>query len=415
MTSNTETPAQTSGRRGIFYNVPSSGHINPTLPVVKELVRRGHEIVYFATEASRKNVEATGAIFRPYPSLITDHFFEIHKLDGSNPPGAAELLAETSEALLPDLIAEGRLLNLDYILYDSMTPWGWMIAQALELPSVCSSSLLVLTPSLMFRPKTLPSLLRVTLKGLPNIRKSMTVMRRLGKQYGFKPLSFIEVFNAPADLTLNYTSKVFQPGAERLGDSIRFVGPSIGVRTDQPFPFEKLKADSPLIYISLGTVINANREFFRACIDAFRDAPYQIVMSTGERVRLADLGIIPPNFIVLPSVPQLQILERAALFITHGGMNSVQEGLYYNVPLLVVPQQDEQSYVARRVEELGAGLVLGKDQVTAARLLSLTERMLREGSFREKAELLGASLRQAGGYRSAADEIERFLAGDTQS
>jgi MGT family glycosyltransferase len=409
ITGNPDIPLQPNGRRGIFYNVPASGHINPTLSVVKELVRRGHEIIYFATESARAKVEATGATFRPYPSLITDHFFEIHNLDGSNPPGSAELLAETSEALLPELIAEAQALKPDYILYDSMTPWGWMIAQALGLPSVCSTALLVLTPSLIFRPKTLPSLLRVMLKGLPHIRKVMTVMQRLGKQYGFKPLSFTEIFNAPGDLNLNYTSQVFQPGAEKLAASIKFVGPSIGVRTPQPFPFEKLSEDKPLIYISLGTVINTNRDFFRACIDAFRDAPYQVVMSIGERLRLADFGSIPANFIVMQSVPQLQILERSALFITHGGMNSVQEGLYYNVPLLVVPQQEEQGYVARRVQELGAGLMLANRQVTAQRLQALTERILHDDSVKEKAEILGASLRQAGGYRRAADEIEQFL------
>jgi MGT family glycosyltransferase len=409
MTANPDTPIHLNGKSGIFYNVPASGHINPTLPVVKELVRRGHEIIYFATDNARAKIEATGAEFHPYPSLITDHFFEMHNLDGSNPPGAAALLAETSEALLPQLIADAKALNADYILYDSMTPWGWMVAQALSLPSVCSTALLVLTPSLMFNLKTLPSLMRVTLKGLPNIRKATTILSRLGKQYGFKPLQFVEVFNAPGDLTLNYTSQVFQPGADKLGD-IKFVGPSIGARTDQPFPFDKLNDSQPLIYISLGTVINANRDFFRACIEAFKDAPYQVVMSIGERVQITDLGTIPPNFLVLSSVPQLQILERAALFITHGGMNSVQEGLYYNVPLLVVPQQTEQAYVARRVEELGAGLLLGKEQVSAQRLKELSARLLGEPSFKEKAEILGASLRQAGGYRRAVDEIEQFLA-----
>jgi MGT family glycosyltransferase len=132
-------------------------------------------------------------------------------------------------------------------------------------------------------------------------------------------------------------------------------------------------------------------------------------MSIGERVAIEDLGVVPANFIVRPSVPQLQILERAALFITHGGMNSVQEGLYYNVPLLVVPQQTEQTYVARRVQELGAGLALMKHQVTAPRLAAFAARILGESSFRDKAELLGSSLRQAGGYRRAVDEIEQFL------
>ncbi len=410
--SQSSSPAITSPkhRRGIFYNVPASGHINPSLPVVAELVRRGHRIVYYATEASREKVEATGAEFRAYPLPVTDHFFEINNLDGSNPPASAALLAETSAELLPGLIAEARELQPDFILYDSMTPWGWMIAEALGLPSVSSTALLMLTPAMMFRPRALPSLMRVTLKGLPKIRTYGRVMRQIGKQYGFKPLRFVEVFNAPAHLTLNYTSQVFQPGAKGLDERIRFVGPSIGARNDSNgFPFEKLDTSKPLIYISLGTVINANRAFFRACIDAFQDAPYQVVMSLGERVRLPDLGRIPVNFIVLPSVPQLQILERAALFITHGGMNSVQEGLYYNVPLLMVPQQDEQTFVARRVEELGAGLMLAKDQVTAARLVALTEQLLRERSFKTQAEMVGASLRQAGGYRRAVDEIERFL------
>ena len=121
------------------------------------------------------------------------------------------------------------------------------------------------------------------------------------------------------------------------------------------------------------------------------------------------LGPIPPNFIVEKFVPQLEVLQHAALFISHGGMNSVSEALYYNVPLIVVPQGADQPWIARRVAELGAGRMMTKEQVGAESLRHAAEEILSRPGFAQAAAKVGETLRTAGGYQRAADEIQALL------
>jgi MGT family glycosyltransferase len=109
------------------------------------------------------------------------------------------------------------------------------------------------------------------------------------------------------------------------------------------------------------------------------------------------------------SVPQLQVLDRAALFVTHGGMNSVNEAMRAGVPTLVVPQGADQPLVARRVVELGAGLALRTEDATAETVLALARRLLDEPRFREAADAQRAAQQQAGGAQRAADELEQYL------
>ncbi|MFL6158448.1 MAG: nucleotide disphospho-sugar-binding domain-containing protein [Marmoricola sp.] len=122
----------------------------------------------------------------------------------------------------------------------------------------------------------------------------------------------------------------------------------------------------------------------------------------------------PANFLVRTRLPQLQILEKADVFVTHGGMNSVQEGLYYEVPVIVVPQQIEQSINGRRIAELGAGIVLGDappyGRVSVDQLRDALDRVLADPAYRSRAAELGAGARAAGGYLRGADEVEGVLA-----
>jgi MGT family glycosyltransferase len=108
-------------------------------------------------------------------------------------------------------------------------------------------------------------------------------------------------------------------------------------------------------------------------------------------------------------VPQLQVLDRAALFVTHGGMNSVNEAMLAGVPMLVVPLGADQPLVARRVVELGAGLALRADEAAVGTVHEHARRLLRDPRFREAAAAQRAAHQQAGGVQRAADELELYL------
>ncbi len=391
-----------------FFCLPAHGHTNPTLPLVKELVRRGERVIYYNTEPFRAKVEETGATFRAY--RMGDKFGIGRGAD--SPLDAMSRIMSAAEIIIPTVLDEVRAERPDYIIYDSMCVWGKQIARIIKRPAICSCSIFFVgAKNIMALPRD-AALLSNTLGNLPSAARSLwryfSVATRVRARYGAPTPSLFDFFGNPGDITLVYTSRYFQAGAEMLDDSFKFVGPSIAPRNNhRDFPFDRLNG-GPVIYISLGTIFNDRPEFFRACIEAFGETRYRVVMSTGHKVNGDMLGAIPDNFLVYPHVPQLEILERAALFITHGGMNSATESALHSVPMIVVPQIGDQHLVARRVAALGAGLHLDRSRITVERLRASAEKALSNESFREQSRAIGDSFRDAGGYVRAADEIFAF-------
>jgi len=203
-------------------------------------------------------------------------------------------------------------------------------------------------------------------------------------------------------LNLVYTSREFQPHAEAFDAAqFKFIGPSVVPRADAPeFPFERLDG-RPLILVSLGTAFNNQPTFYQDCARAFESQDWQVVMAVGTKFNKT----MPNNFIVRVSVPQLELLQRAAVFVTHGGMNSVNEALYYNVPLVMIPQGGDHAWIAARVVELGAGIRLNKGEMSAARLHQAVQAILANARYKEAATQIGLTLRATGGVSQAADEI----------
>ena len=164
-------------------------------------------------------------------------------------------------------------------------------------------------------------------------------------------------------------------------------------------PFEK-KAEKT-VYISMGTV-NQDREFYRSCIEALGGTDYQVIISMGANRDRFEAA--PDDIEIYESVDQMAVLSIADVFITHCGMNSASEGLYYGVPLILFPQTPEQDAVARRTEELGAGLRLSS--ISKDDILKAVERVLGEERFRQGAEKVSESFKNSGGVAEAVSFIE---------
>lgn len=390
---------------------PTHGHVAPKLAVVEELVRRGERVVYYSTERSQARIVATGAEFRPYaypyaafdPTPPTEGLFS----------DMARLL-KLSQQMLPGLLAELQELKPDYLLLDSKSVWGSLAGQILNLPAVTLSVVFALHPDLVTADYLTPRLYGgapedVLRRALVHLHSYMEVAQEVDQCYQTRCPNLVEFLGNPQPLNIIFTSRHFQLAGEHFDERYQFVGPSIGARTE-PTDFDIAQlGTAPLVYISMGTVFNELPDFYRACFAALAELPCQVVMPIGRNLDRQALGEVPANFVVCTYAPQLQLLERTALFITHGGMNSANEGLLYGVPLLVVPQRGDQYMVAGRVAELGAGLPLFPHEVTPERLRGMVAHMLAEPSFRQQAQQVGQSLHDAGGYRRAADEILAFV------
>ena len=134
---------------------------------------------------------------------------------------------------------------------------------------------------------------------------------------------------------------------------------------------------------------------------------YEVVMSVGKKTDIAALGQIPANFTVKQYVDQKAVLQQAAVFITHSGMNSVSESLYFGVPMVMFPQHSEQLLITERTVEMGAGMKLKDDKPHS--LTKAVAEVLGDASYRENAEKISETFRKAGGPAKAADVIERKM------
>jgi MGT family glycosyltransferase len=307
------------------------------------------------------------------------------------------------------LIAEFTRERPDLVIYDSIAMWGYIAARTHQIPNICSITTFVLDGSAQaigWR-----TLLRFFWTALPHLPKLLQWRYQMAQKFGKTNVGGITEY---ADLNIVFTSREFHPENHKLDERFLLVGPSLDPTTrDGEFPFELLQADQRKIYVSLGTINHLDEAFYRAVFTAFADYPAQFILAAGKQTDLTVLREIPANFIVRSYVPQLTILQQVDAFITHGGMNSVHEGLYYGVPEIVVPHQVEQLLNGKQVAQTGAGILLGNThpygRITSTELRTALTTLLSTPSYQQNAERIGSTLRSAGGYQRAVAAIEAYL------
>jgi MGT family glycosyltransferase len=397
--------------RILIFGVAGHGHVNPTLPVIAELTERGHRITYYNSEELRAKIAHAGVEFRPYPEP-SPTVADIGAL-AANLARVTRFLFGESIRLLPFILDELEREKPDLVIFDSIALWGMQAAHLLGLPSVASITTFVqkgVSGIITWR-----DMLYMMGYALPNMPAILRQRRQLVKSYGPGVFPHKAIFPCVGDTNIVYTSRAFQPDTPFIDESFHFVGPSIAPASRQQadFPWELLEEGRSHIYVSLGTVHNTNVDFYHTAFTAFADHPAQFILSAGQATDIHSLGPIPENFIIRPAVPQLELLQKVDLFITHGGMNSVNEGLYYGVPLVVLPHQMEQMLNGRQVAHKRAGILLGDrppyGQVDAATLRKSVEKIMAGESYRQNAVQIGQSFREAGGYQEAVNVITRVL------
>ncbi|WP_431968262.1 macrolide family glycosyltransferase [Actinacidiphila sp. bgisy160] len=384
-----------------FLNLAMHGRVNPTLPVVAELVRRGHRVTYHTSAAFHEEIAAAGAEVSVHPGG------DQPLPDPPTPVTLLEALARGAVGLLPAVLTDLRRIRPHLIVHDNACLWGAVAARELGVPAASSYTTFAFNRLVPSPTRGSRDLLADAAARPRSVQGYLRSRRELRRRYDTRGLPLFDLGNLRQPLNLVYTSRAFQPKAEHFDASYRFVGPSIGARPADPsFPADRLR--DPVVYASLGTVFDADPRLLRTLATALAALGGTVVLSTG-RTDPAALGPLPAHVLARRFVPQPEVLARAALFVTHGGMNSANEALYAGVPMLVVPQGADQPMVARRVEELGAGLSIPTRDITEDAVRALAGRLLHGPGFRAATAALRAAQREAGGHLRAADELERYL------
>ncbi|EEL29153.1 glycosyltransferase [Bacillus cereus] len=386
----------------LVINFPGEGHINPTLAVVSELIQRGETVVSYCIEDYRKKVEATGAEFRVFENFLSQINIMERVNEGGSPLTMLSHMIEASERIVTQIVEETKEEKYDYLIYDNHFPVGRIIANILQLPSVSSCTTFAVNQYINFHDE---QELRQVDEMDPLYQSCLAGMERWNKQYGMKCNSMYDIMNHPGDITIVYTSKKYQPRSEVFDESYKFVGPSIATRKEVgSFPTEDLKNEK-VIFISMGTVFNEQPALYEKCFEAFKDVDATVVLVVGKKINISQFENIPKNFKLYNYVPQLEVLQHADVFVTHGGMNSSSEALYYGVPLVVIPVTGDQPFVAKRLTEVGAGITLNRNELTSELLRETVKKVMDDVTFKENSRKVGESLRNAGGYQRAVEEI----------
>ena len=377
-----------------WFCVPAHGHTNPTLALVKELTAAGHEVFYFSFEMFKEKIENTGAKF-----ISCDGYdFEMEDRENADRVGkdkafATELLVSSTLAL--DEMTSEKITEIkpDLIVSDSVAFWGKLVAMKHGIPYVSSTTTFAFNRFSAKYMKESPLDIIKMLFAMPKINRQLARLR----EKGYPVKSLLEIVQNDNDTnTIVYTSKYFQPCSETFSDRYHFIGPSMRP-VKEPFP---KKADKT-VFVSMGTV-NRNEEFYRNCINALGKTSWQVIISLGHNSE--HFENVPDNIEIYDFVDQMAVLSVADAFITHCGMNSTSEALYYKVPLVLFPQTPEQGAVAKRTEELGAGIRL--KSVSEKDILTSLKTVLNDPEYKNNAVKISESFHACGGPKEAVAFLE---------
>ena len=382
-----------------WFCIPAHGHTNPTLGLVKALTDAGHKVWYFSFEEFRDKIESSGATF-----ISCDGYdFEMEDKGNADRVGkdkvyATELLVSSTLALDEMTSRFVEEIRPDLVVSDSVAFWGKLAAMKHGLPYVSSTTTFAFNKhSAKYMQESAWDIAKMLIT-MPRINKQLKRLR----EKGYPVKSLLDIVQNDNDTnTIVYTSKYFQPCSETFSDRYHFIGPSIRPITK---PVEKT-ADK-LVYISMGTV-NQNRDFYRNCIHVLGQTDWQVIISMGTNPEHYEK--LPDNIQIYETVDQMAVLSVADAFITHCGMNSASEGLYFQVPLVLFPQTQEQDAVAKRVEELGAGVRLRS--ISEEDVLRTLQQIIYESAYKNNAIKISESFRACGGTAEARLFLEE-LAGE---
>lgn len=330
------------------------------------------------------------------------------------------ILMEVTAVMLRDAPLVMKQAGVEALLVDQVSPEGETIADFLGIPFITICSAVVLN-----REESVPPY-------FTNWKYNPASWARMRNKLGYQVLKRIgqpmtEVINeyprewklpphsSPNDRYSQLAQISQQPfelefPRENLPSCFHFTGSyqSLVGREVPDFPYEKLTGQ-PLIYASMGTIQNRLIQVFQQIAEACVGLDAQLVISLGGSATPESLPELPGSPLVVKYAPQLELLKKATLTITHAGMNTTLECLNNGVPMVAIPIANDQPGVAARIAWAGCGEAIPIKSVNVSKLRTAIRKVLTEDSYKKNAVRLQEAIKQAGGVEKAADIIEQVI------
>ena len=411
-----------------FVSLPFVGHLNAMAALARKMRSRGHEVVFIGIPDIEPTIRAARLNFIPYcedefPVGSLDKYLEpISRLHGLSAVQNTNLhltpsLAKAAFEHLPRLIKE---IGVEALVVDTLHRFLELVPKTLNIPCVHIWTTLHIdgtgvTPACIYNwPHQNTSEARArNLEGLKKLGGMASPTLDLAKAYAERAGLQIDWTNpanaVPKLAVITQTPKEFDFQGIPWSPQFHYAGPfheSEG-QASIPFPWEKLNG-KPLIYASLGTLVNGLDHVYKIILEAAEELPeVQVVLSIGTNIDGDNLEPIPPDTIVVCRAPQIELLKRATLCITHAGLNTTLESLAQGVPMVAIPIAFDQPGISARIAHHGAGEFLNLDNLSVANLLDLIRKVLTNRSYAERADYFKGVIAKTRGLDIAADVIEQ--------
>jgi MGT family glycosyltransferase len=390
------------------------GHIFSTFSLARKLKARGHEVFYLGVADVEEMIRKQGMEFRPLlqdlmplgataklrAEYLKDQQRHEKILFYIKPMLQGTMLDSIVEEIRPDVIIIGSFFEALAIRYKYNVPvvmWN---------PTIRKHS----------RAEACQSVIQVLIE-VPDACDLVGVLASAG----VKVRNFADV----ANLVLKIPELAFIPKAFELPDHVEddlvfYVGPEIDLeRVEEQFVWDEFSPELPLIYCSLGSQFDikheAGRRFIKTVIDAVAERPeWQLLVSLGSRMEPEEFMPVPSHVHLSRWTPQLQVLSRASVMITHAGAGATKECIMNGVPMLAVPMMRDQFDSAERIVHHGLGLRADIERINAAEVSSMLEQLLADESRRARLNAMREEFQRVDAMNLGVDVIEKIVAGRLQ-
>lgn len=404
-----------------------SGHLNTFLPLGQELQRRGHRVTLIGLIDAQSKTLTAGLEFKAigedlFPlGKLKERFVQLGKLSGlAALRYTIELYKDDATVILRDAPGVIKETGVEALLVDQTVRVGGIVAEFVGIPfiTICSAVVLNRDPDV----PPFNTLWQYSPNWWGRLRNKLgyQILTRVTKPISQVMAEYQQKWNLPL---YSHPNDAYSPLAQishqpaelefprqNLPQSFHFTGPySYSTsREPVPFPWEKL-TEQPLIYASMGTLQNRLTEVFEKIALACEGLDAQLVITLGGSATPESLPKLPGNPVVVSYAPQLELLKKASLTITHAGMNTTLESLANGVPMVAIPVANDQPGIAARIAWSGVGEFISLKKLNVPDLKSKIQRVLTEDSYKENSLRLQKAIQNAGGVKRAADIIEQAV------
>ena len=422
----------------LFAVFPVSGHVNPGLPIARELVARGNNVRWYSTPRFKRAIEATGARWVPFVSAMQVDEERMETMFPDRPrAGIAQLRYDIERVFVAmvrgqmrDLLSELNREPADVIVGDNTsavggfvksmlgTKWAVYGISALTMPSIDTAPFgLGLSPSKSFLGR-LRNRLLYRLVDQMIFHRANELHEEMREDFGLEPFGRT-LFDFPrdADLYLQASTPSFEYPRTDMPEHVRFIGASIPQPNPawrQPSWWGELDGSRRVVLLTQGTINNDYNQLIRPAIRALANENCLVIVTTGSRpVEDVNIDPLPANVRVEKFIPYAHLMPKVDLLITNGGYGSIQIALAHGVPVVAIGKTEEKPEIVNRVQWSGVGVGLKVHTATESQIRHAVAEVLNDLSYRLKAEVIAEEMAGLDAATVGANLLEELAGTET--